>query len=120
MDPQLMRLHCVRPQVAQIGAGAEAIPQVVRGVVGMMREFDSLQYMSWRKSVPVAYLQAHHFRTLNQPVLADYLAATQVNPNLHVPPDAQLLVPAHNPALALKVDNIRAMVQVSMSMIDFL
>lgn len=106
-------MHMHPTQVMNIGQGAQTAPTPVPGVVGILREFDTLQYMSERESVPVSYLQRQHYKTMQNALYDQYVNLLQANPNLPVPPDSQLLQPAGDVnGLNTKVENIKDMTDI--------
>ncbi|GAX80067.1 hypothetical protein CEUSTIGMA_g7505.t1 [Chlamydomonas eustigma] len=115
--------QCLQPILntfAQMPAGAQAAPNPVPGVCNILREFDSLQYMSERESVPVPFLQQHHFLSPGGDEYGQFLEALAANPNLPYPPDdAFLALPTTASAVILsaKVANIRGMTRIFLRMI---
>jgi hypothetical protein len=79
---------------AQIAATVPPVPNVnpahVPGVLGCLPDFHQLHHVSQRESIPVPYLQQHHFRTLNGDVYKPYLEAAAVNPAVPLPPEHEL------------------------------
>mmetsp|Transcript_34943 Transcript_34943/g.77704 ORF Transcript_34943/g.77704 Transcript_34943/m.77704 type:complete len:472 (+) Transcript_34943:127-1542(+) len=101
--------------LAQVGAAGQFAPPVVPGTVGVLRDFDQLQHMSERESVPVPFLHRHHFRTLNGGAYEQVLLDQLLNNNAPLPHQLDMLQDVGNAAavdLATKVANIRRMTDV--------